>query len=232
MKLSIICHIFMLLIHCIFNLSSSNNDYPILDLEFNKCSNLELTPAITEDLLTQLFVELRRQFQLVYNISIQRSSVVDLDSSTPKKFSRHWILHLPNGELFSSGYEVGVFVKGLVSRLEEEGEAGDLQLSGHALLANNLFVNAEVSEEADAKKLMRFTDLVVYAHNRIFRLMGSTKFGKQPDAALCIAEANKFPFPHGFDNTKFYLPEMSRRLKNDSGANDAENADTVSPILI
>ena len=105
-------------------------------------------------------------------------------------------------------------------------------MSGHALLANNLFVNTEVSEEANTKRVTRFIDLGVYTRNCIFRLMGSTKFGKQPDADLCIAEANKSPFPRGFDNTKFYLPEMSRRLKNDSGANDADNADTVSPILI
>mmetsp|Transcript_13604 Transcript_13604/g.22226 ORF Transcript_13604/g.22226 Transcript_13604/m.22226 type:complete len:438 (+) Transcript_13604:1-1314(+) len=66
-------------------------------------------------------------------------------------------------------------------------------------------------EEKKKKKLTRFIDLGVYTRNRIFRLLGSTKFGKPVDAALRIAEANEFPFPKGFDNSKFYLPEMNDR---------------------
>eukprot|EP00571_Detonula_confervacea_P015604 CAMPEP_0172308220 /NCGR_PEP_ID=MMETSP1058-20130122/8895_1 /TAXON_ID=83371 /ORGANISM="Detonula confervacea, Strain CCMP 353" /LENGTH=790 /DNA_ID=CAMNT_0013020593 /DNA_START=61 /DNA_END=2430 /DNA_ORIENTATION=+ len=194
------------------------------DLEFIKRPNPELTPTITEDLLTELFVELTQQFLLIYNISIQRSCMVDLDSSTPKKFSRHWILHLPKGELFSDAREVGVFVKRLVGRLEEEKESGELQSRGHELLANNLFVNAEDSE-GEKTKLTRFIDLGVYTRNRIFRLLGSTKFGKPTDAALRIAEVNEFPFPRGFDNAKFYSPKTSRGLRNDSPANDANGAD-------
>ena len=193
-----------------------------LDLEFNKRANPKLTPTITEELLTELFEELRHQFQLIYNISIERTGMIDLDSSTPKKFSRHWIVHLPNGELFSDAREAGVFVKMLVSRLEQEQESGELQSRGHELLADNLFVNAEASvvdeEGNDIKKLTRFIDLGVYTRNRIFRILGSTKFGKPRDAALRIAEANEFPFPNGFDNSKFYLSAMN--------ADDADEPNT------
>jgi hypothetical protein len=137
--------------------------------------------------------------------------MVDLDASTPAKFSRHWILHLPNGELFSDAREVGIFVKAFVSRLEEEQASGELQSRGHDILAENLFVNAESgSDEVNPKKLTRIIDLGVYTRNRIFRLMGSTKFGKPTTSALRIAEANEFPFPSGFNNTKFYLPEMGQ----------------------
>ena len=223
------------------------------DLEFNKKANPNLSPSITEDLLIELFDELNQEFQTMYNISIQRSCMVDLDSSTPKKFSRHWILHLPNGELFSDAREAGVFVKVLVSRLEREQESGGIQSRGHKLLADNLFVNAEDSTDEN-QKLTRFIgkshaapfslvpfwlyifqirmciinyfglvplDLGVYTRNRIFRIIGSTKSGKPADAALRIADANEFPFPAGFDNAKFYLPEMVRKPTGD--ADDGEN---------
>ncbi|KAL7526860.1 hypothetical protein ACHAXR_001683, partial [Thalassiosira sp. AJA248-18] len=199
------------------------------DLEFNKRSNSDLTSTVTEDLLTELFEELTLQFQIIYKISIERSGMVDLDSSTPKKFSRHWILHLPNGELFSDAREAGIFVKGLVSRLEEEQQSGKLQSRGQELLANHLFVNAEDSEEGNVK-LTRFIDLGVYTRNRIFRILGSTKFGKPTDAALRIAEANEFPFPSGFDNAKFYLPAMNTALSSKLDINRGNDATGVSQM--
>ena len=211
----------------------------MVDLEFNKHSNPDLTPTITEDLLTELFEELAHQFHQIYDISIERSHLVDLDSSTPKKFSRHWIVHLPNGELFSDAREAGIFVKTFVSRLEEENESGTLQSRGHKLLANNLFVNAEDSTD-DNPKSTRFIDLGVYTRNRIFRILGSTKCGKTPDAALRIAHANEFPFPCGFDNTKFYLPDMSKEVptnddaetKDDETTNESDVSCDVSPRLL
>ena len=212
------------LVHLI--LTSIEYHILFIDLEFNKHSNPNLNPTITEDLLTELFNELCHEFQRVYAISISRNCMVDLDSSTSKKFSRHWILHLPNGELFSDAREVGIFVKVFVSRLEKEENDGVLQSRGHELLANNLFVNAEDSKNDDdnndnkTPKLTRFIDLGVYTRNRIFRILGSTKHGKMPDAALRIAEANEFPFPRGFDNTKFYLPMMNQGLKDEPNVKD------------
>lgn len=199
-------------------------------MEFNKHSNPELTPTITEDLLTELFDELCHQFQLVYKITITRQCLVDLDSSTTKKFSRHWILHLPNEQLFSDAREVGIFVKVFVSRLEEEEKNGKLQSKGHTLLANNLFVNAESDSKKDdtnnnPPKLTRFIDLGVYTRNRIFRLLGSTKHGKPPDAALRIAKANQFPFPNGFDNTKFYFPMMNKQTDDNNSTDEKKEDD-------
>ena len=189
---------------------STASGFPI-DLECSKRSNPQLTSTITEDFLTELFDELRHQFQQTYNITIERCCIVDLDASTPTKFSRHWILHLPNGELFSDAREVGVFVKAFVSRLEEEQISGNLQSKGHENLARHLFVNAEnIPEDGVPAKLTRIIDLGVYTRNRIFRLLGSTKYGKPTTSALRIADANEFPFPRGFNNTKFYLPEMGK----------------------
>ena len=89
--------------------------------------------------------------------------------------------------------------------------------------------------------LLRISPQNRYTRNRLFRLLGSNKFGKPADAgkkrlandsycdakqqtqpidllppsALRIAEANEFPFPNGFGNAKFYLPEMKRVPKDD-----------------
>lgn len=172
------------------------------DLEFNKQYNPHLTTTITEDLLTELFDEIQHQFQLFYSISIHRSGMVDLDSSTAKKFSRHWIMHLPEGLLFDDARAAGIFVKAMVSRLEKERESGVLQAKGRGLLADNLFANAEeATKEKTNPKLTCIIDLGVYTRNRLFRLLGSKKFGKTSDAALRIAESNQYPFPKQFDNT-------------------------------
>ncbi len=51
-------------------------------------------------------------------------------------------------------------------------------------------------------------DLGVYSRNRLFRCMGSSKYGKPASAALRIADANQFSFPGHFGNDKFYVPAM------------------------
>ena len=186
-------------------------------------ANEEITQEIAECVLTELFEEIKHQFETLYKITIERHCLIDLDSSTNTKFSRHWIFHLPNGQLFSDAYAVGIFVKLLTARLDAEKELGLLQSRGHKMLAKHIFVNTE-SDCGDVK-LTRFIDLGVYTRNRLFRLMGSTKFGKRPDAALRIASANRFPFPEEFSNSKFYLPEMKASVEDDkseSNSNEVE----------
>ncbi|KAL7515657.1 hypothetical protein ACHAXN_013182 [Cyclotella atomus] len=190
------------------------------DLEFSKSANVDITPEIAECILTELFEEIQIQFKTLYGTTIQRQNLVDLDSSTSKKFSRHWIFHLPNGELFGDARAAGAFVKLLVARLEEEKESGELESKGHENLAKYLLVNAESSNDDDIK-LTRFIDMGVYTRNRLFRILGSTKFGKRPDAALRIADANEFEFPEEFSNAKFYLPAINAI----SGANDNSDND-------
>jgi hypothetical protein len=197
-------------------------------LEFVKQYNPQLTPTVTEMILDELFTELVTEFYINYHIGpFTKTHLVDLDSSTSIKFSRHWILHLPNNMLFTNARHVGIFVKRFVTRLENECKSGELKARGHELLADNLLVYADDDaddnddndnddndngEEKEKKLLLRrkthFIDLGVYTRNRIFRLLGSTKFGKPSTATLRIADANQFPFPCGFDNSKFYKPEM------------------------
>ena len=207
------------------------------DLEFAKEIN-HITPDETEALMTDFIDELCIEFQITYDISLSRSCIVDLDSSTDKKFSRHLIIHLPNGEIFADAFSAGLFVKRFVGRLAEEQSTGALERR-RATLAKHLFVNKRAPKSVDPeflksghtaecvidasprhgfnnKELACFVDLGVYTRNRLFRLMGSTKFGHEPSAALRIANANRFCFPAGFDNTKFYLPIRTANISSSS----------------
>ena len=211
-----------------------------IDLEFVKRYNPHLTPTMTETMLDQLFAELVREFHTIaaYHQIIMgpmnKTHLVDLDSSTDVKFSRHWILHIHNDDvLFANARNAGAFVRRFVNRLEEECKGGELRSRGHEFLADNLLVYAEEDDDDDdddegkKKKKMRrkthFIDLGVYTRNRIFRLLGSTKFGKPSNAALRIADANQFPFPCGFDNAKFYLPDMMMNTTPTSTTNVGVN---------
>ena len=191
------------------------------DLEFNKDANPMITSDISEVLMTEFIDELCNEYQMIHNICLSRSCIVDLDSSTTNKFSRHLIIHSPNREIFADSLSAGLFVKRFVGRLAEEQSTGELE-NRHSTLAKYLFVNKKrivepyTMAEADKdvaprnyginhKELTCFVDLGVYTRNRLFRLLGSTKFGHSPSAALRIADANMFEFPAGFDNNRFYF---------------------------
>ena len=154
--------------------------------------------------MSEFIDELCIQFLETFNISLTRPSIVDLDSSTEKKFSRHLIVHLPNDKLFSNAQSAGLFAKQFVSRLADEMAAGSLE-ERRTALARNLFVKTN-----DPTKTTCFVDLGVYTRNRLFRLMGSSKFGKPSSAALRIARANEFQFPQGFCNSSFYVPRLAQ----------------------
>ena len=214
--------------------------------------------------MTEFIEELCRQFLTVYDIEINRSCIVDLDSSTSKKFSRHLIVHLPNGSLFADARSAGFFVKQFIGRLADELSTGVLT-TRRPTLAKHLFVNSQASKaevqssemldeihntdmavhndytgssvattKVDAKftdqKKVCFVDLGVYTRNRLFRLMGSSKFGKPVSAALRISDANSFPFPPEFDNSKFYLPDQTPRATNPSALTHSPGTLAVRPV--
>ena len=175
-------------------------------------------------LMTEFIHELCSQLREVYGITVTRSSIVDLDSSTIKKFSRHLIVHLPYGELFADAQSAGSFAKQFVSRLADELASGVL-VGRRPTLARNLFVNTKPSKaqqvdtpsegsglnhDKDPLKTTCFVDLGVYTRNRLFRLLGSSKHGKPAAAALRIAGTNEFEFPPGFGNSNFYVPALAQ----------------------
>ena len=183
-----------------------------LDLEFARAANPEINGDIAEQLVMELVEELRQGLLREYGIQVDRTAFIDLDSSTDKKFSRHLISHLPDHALFADACEVGVFVRQVVGILAEEIANGALQ-SRRPALARHLYVRRkEEKGTAAAENGTCFVDLGVYTRNRLFRLLGSAKHGKPSSAALRIASANAFPFPHGFANDRFYVPEQAHAI--------------------
>ena len=176
------------------------------DLEFCKISN-QISSVESDMLMTEFILELCTEFQLVHDIKINRSCIVDLDSTTEKKFSRHLIVHLPEQQLFVDARAAGVFAKTFVERLAHELSIGTLS-QRRQTLAKHLFVKQKNDRQTC------FVDLGVYTRNRLFRIMGSAKFGKPSSAALRIAAANEFPFPDGFDNSKFYIVDKQVELED------------------
>jgi hypothetical protein len=178
------------------------------DLEFCKISNPHISSSESEVLMNEFIAELCCEFDLAYDIKIDRSCIVDLDSTTDKKFSRHLIVHLPKQQLFVDARSAGFFAKTLVERLAHELSIGTLAQKRQTL-AKYLFVNSKPANPNETSTVIKkgatcFVDLSVYTRNRLFRILGSTKFGKPSSAALRIASANEFSFPNGFDNSKFY----------------------------
>lgn len=182
-------------------------------------------------MVTELIAELHTEFQTTFSITrLDRSCVVDLDSSTSVKFSRHLIVHLPNKALFEDTSQVGAFVKRFVGRLADEIGNGAMK-DRHPTLAKYLFLNAKPSKKdtSTTASLTCFIDLGVYTRNRLFRILGSSKYGKPSAAALRLAEANAFPFPEGFANDKFYVPLQQLKIsssqsKRNEGLSDDETS--------
>ncbi len=178
------------------------------DIEYNKKANPGISDETNEQLLEEFISELISELETRFRVLVGRKNIVDLDSSTDKKFSRHFIVHLPNKELFADAVTCGVFVKQLIGRLAEEVATEEMGKKGRPLLQKYLFVYTkectnDIHSDTNRPKTC-FVDTGVYTRNRIFRILGSMKKGKSTSAALRIASANEFPFPDDFDNSLLY----------------------------
>jgi DNA-directed primase/polymerase protein len=199
-----------------------------LDLELFKVFNPDITDDIGDQLLQELTDELIAEFSQVYSITLTRDSIIDLDSSTDFKFSHHWITHLPNGELFADTAAAGRFVRVFVGRLAEEIATGQL---ARPVLSKYLFVANEAqqqqpqekttnvsADEEDLRSKTCFIDLCGYTRNRLFRILGSSKFGKSASAALRLASRNSIPLL--IQNENFYIPAMPNKVEMDRKFDD------------
>ena len=165
------------------------------DLEFYKDPNPDL---IGIEVLEIFIKTICFYLQELFSISCYRGNIIDLDSTTDKKFSRHLIFHLPRA-IFLSNISCGNFIKYVYEMTRRKFiEGGNEMLSELKLMnitekeilpplaleTDKLFVNNK-----DGNKTY-FCDLGVYSKNRNFRLYGSTKFGKKSN--LVIAKENGF----------------------------------------
>ncbi|XP_071712039.1 uncharacterized protein [Rutidosis leptorrhynchoides] len=134
------------------------------DLEFNIKENPERNGDEMVDLLILITFEALLE---KYSIEGDTNWIVELDSSTKDKFSRHLIIRIP-GIAFKDNIHVGAFVAEICSRIHSA--------RGRDKRFEQLFISKDSSSTDVPCHL--FVDTAVYSRNRCFRLHLSTKAGK------------------------------------------------------
>jgi len=181
------------------------------DLEYSMAEN----PAVDGAALTDSWIQcVAWKIYHMFGITLGPQSFVVLDSSTSTKFSKHVALHIPvpldatcsggsGGRkecLFLNNLAVGMFVEDLIADMLED--AGPVEQPYQANLGENnrLAGCTQVPKPAYSHfwvnnkdgKPMCFADLGVYTRNRLFRLFGSCKFGKNACLSLSRADKSKY----------------------------------------
>ncbi|KAA8594754.1 hypothetical protein FQN60_011889 [Etheostoma spectabile] len=153
------------------------------DLEFHAPSNKGTDGKAMVSLLIQYVCD---KLMEVYGIECSTKNVLNLDSSTEEKFSRHLIFNLQNAA-FKDNIHMGI---GKTAE-ETTAKADEMAESPQAKRCKQ--------EERDLRFLRvktkdgqvgLFVDLGVYTKNRNFRLYKSSKVGQ--NAAFTLADDNKF----------------------------------------
>ncbi|KAL7146256.1 hypothetical protein ABFS83_06G028200 [Erythranthe nasuta] len=134
------------------------------DLEFNKRENAGKNGDEMVDLLINVIFDALLE---KYSIRGTEDFIVELDSSTEEKFSRHLIIRLPR-TAFKDNSHVGAFVAEICSRIQSYRERDE---NYEKLLIS------KGSNSADSN-CQTFVDTAVYTRNRCFRLPFSSKAGK------------------------------------------------------
>ncbi|XP_042340504.1 DNA-directed primase/polymerase protein [Plectropomus leopardus] len=186
------------------------------DLEFHKPSNKGADGRTMVSLLTQYVCD---KLMEVYGIACSAKNVLNLDSSTDEKFSRHLIFNLQNAA-FKDNIHVGRFILKILQPVlstpqsclndgnNSAAENSETRKT-HAISEETSAKADETSESPQAKRRKQkdrdlrflqvknkdgqdclFVDLGVYTKNRNFRLYKSSKVGK--NAAFTVADDNKF----------------------------------------
>uniref|UniRef100_A0A7C9CL28 DNA-directed primase/polymerase protein n=1 Tax=Opuntia streptacantha TaxID=393608 RepID=A0A7C9CL28_OPUST len=134
------------------------------DLEFERMENPDKDGNQMVDLLIAVVFEALYE---KYQIQGDQEWIVELDSSTEAKFSRHLVLRIPK-TAFKDNSHAGAFVSEICSRICIARES-DTRFQ-------QVFVSKDSSSAAPSQQL--FVDNAVYSRNRCFRLVLSSKAGK------------------------------------------------------
>ncbi|KAF4036746.1 Herpesviridae UL52/UL70 DNA primase [Phytophthora infestans] len=145
------------------------------DLEFKREINLHVDG---NELVARLVSLLQLQLFRRYGIHVQHRDIYHLDSSTSAKFSRHLIFHFPDGSLFTNNLHAGAFVRECISDLVDLNDCTSDKLETPDDLLSPFLLNTESGDDPVDKKQL-FIDTGVYTRNRMFRVLGSSKFKKQ-----------------------------------------------------
>ncbi|XP_032916305.1 DNA-directed primase/polymerase protein isoform X3 [Catharus ustulatus] len=181
------------LMHCYEVIPEKDACKLYFDLEFYKPANPD---ADGKSMVMKLIELVNQKLKELYDVNCSSKDVLNLDSSTDDKFSRH-LIFLPQKTVFKDNTHIGAGLDGSLPNLtagEDSSkdwpaiacEKKDVEMphQGENLDFSFLIVN---SKEGN-KQL--FVDLGVYTKNRNFRMYKSSKAGK--NVILKIAEDNKF----------------------------------------
>ncbi|KOC59166.1 Coiled-coil domain-containing protein 111 [Habropoda laboriosa] len=154
-----------------------------LDLEYS----IELNSKSDGPSMTDTIINVFSSYLLAYwHIPCNKYNVVNLDSSTDEKFSRHLIFNVKN-VAFKDNYHVGRLVKSVCQDILDY---VSLDVKSHDILCNFEKAKLErlIVETKKGKGL--FVDTAVYTKNRHFRIYKSTKWGKKSN--LIISDDSKY----------------------------------------
>ncbi|PIA34268.1 hypothetical protein AQUCO_03800095v1 [Aquilegia coerulea] len=135
------------------------------DLEFNRGVNVDKNGDEMVDILISVIFDALLD---KYSMHGEEDWVVELDSSTEEKFSRHLIIRIPK-VAFKDNSHAGAFVAEICSRICSARDS-DCRLQ-------KLFISKDSSSNEFPHQL--FVDTAVYSRNRCFRLALSSKAGKK-----------------------------------------------------
>lgn len=197
------------------------------DLEFHRPSN----PGVDGDVLTSRWINLVVwKVQSLLGFCLGPEHVIVLDSTTADKFSKHVMLQVPSGThysglgyfglrdrevLFANYSVVGKLVESLVADITEDITLGELnaQLQQGALGPQQELINIagrrpkpEFADfwvrKKDGTGSTCFVDLGVYTRNRAFRILFSSKYQKNVELKLAMADKRRYGgFPAGVDGS-------------------------------
>lgn len=168
------------------------------DLEYSVLDN----PSRDGEKTVEAFLHLLRKV-LFANLDIRLDDrwIIELDSSSALKFSRHIIVRLP-GSAFLDNSHVGTFAAAIVEEASRNRAA--------SRFSEMMFVKNKHGQEST------FIDMGVYSRNRAFRLFRSSKAGKSealmPTARMMRAWENSFPDEKIFMHSLVGNVDLNARL--------------------
>ncbi|XP_075716310.1 DNA-directed primase/polymerase protein isoform X2 [Rhinoderma darwinii] len=205
------------------------------DLEYYKPANPGADGIKMVALVIKFF---SKKLEDCFGVKCSADNVLNLDSSTDEKFSRHLIFLLPNAA-FKDNIHVGNFIKSALQPLFSQN--GSMSTSNASLCerssndvneqcGNNLrnpqkafteFTSNQESydlstlfvQDSNRKKKL-FIDLGVYTKNRNFRLYKSSKLGKNVN--FKVAKDNKFavkPSKHVSEEAQIFLCSLISNVR-------------------
>ena len=150
-------------------ITDGNPCWLYFDLEFNQTANPAVSP---EDVMPHFYRCLDAYFIKVFGCPCAPAAVLELDSSSPEKFSKHVIV-----KTLRDGRRLAFAHNGVLKRLVEDFVSGlrDRTTDRRGEDTANLFFYKALHDDNPGSCLV---DTSVYSRNRCFRLLWSSKFGQ------------------------------------------------------